>query len=161
MIRRIDVKSPKRVERIFFETVFVANLVGAAGVDVDRSLGEECQHAADVGDNPVDLRKALQHPAINQPRHGHGAVESPAEDQCRHDVDAGRFRRQRRGRMDINRQLVFRQPLVNRKQFFAVKSLTVEIGKAAETAQSKLVNRAFQLIKRRFDITSRQRERSR
>src|SRR5678816_551490 len=62
--------------------------------------------------------------------------------------------------MDINWQLVLRQPFVNRKQLFAVQRLTIQIGKAAEAAQTELVNRTFQLIERRFDIASWQRKKS-
>ena len=47
MIRRVDVKAAERVKRIFFQTVLVANLLGAARVNIDRSLSEKRQHAAD------------------------------------------------------------------------------------------------------------------
>ena len=112
----------------------MANFIGASRVDVDCALREERQHTADVGDNPVDLRKALEHPAVHEPRHGHAAVERPTEDQGRHDVDAGRFRRQRSGRMDVYGQLIFRQALINRKQFLPIQRLAVEIREASESA---------------------------
>ena len=60
--------------------------------------------------------------------------------------------------MEVNRQLVFRQPLVNRKQLFAIQSLAVEIGETAEAAQAELIDRALELIERRFDIAGRQGE---
>jgi hypothetical protein len=138
----------------------MANLVGAAGVNIDRPLREECQDAADIRDHPIDLWKALQHPAIYQPGHCHRAVVGPAEDQGRHDVDAARLRRQRRGGMDVDRQFVARQPFVDREQLFTLQSLAVQISETAETAQAQLAHRTFQFIKRGFDIARRQRKKS-
>ena len=125
MIGGIDVEAPKRIQRIFFEPVFVPDLICASGVDVDRTLREKRQHAADIGDHPVYFWEALQYPTVNQPSHCHGAVERPAENQGWHNVDAYGFCRQRRGRMNVNRELILRQPLINRKQLFTIQSLAV------------------------------------
>ena len=66
MIGGIDVKPPEGIERILFKSVFVADLFGSAGINIDRPLREERQHAADIGDHPIDFRKTFQHSAIDQ-----------------------------------------------------------------------------------------------
>src|SRR5690242_18321472 len=62
--------------------------------------------------------------------------------------------------MDVNRQFVFRQALVNWEQLLAIQSLTVQISEAAETAQAELVDRALQLIERCLNIAGWQSEKS-
>ncbi len=52
------------------------------------------------------------------------------------------------------------EPLVDRKQFFAVEGLAVQIGKTAEAAQPQFIDRPLDLIERSLDIAGRQGEKS-
>jgi len=94
-----------------------------------------------------DMPDVYQSPMLHAPR-----------GESLRDASDGRFGCQRRGGMDINRQFVFRQTLIDRKQFFTVQSLPVQIRKAAEAAKSQFIDRALQLIERSLDVARGQSE---
>src|SRR5436853_430225 len=63
MIRCVDIESSERIQRIFFESILMPNLIGASRVDIDGPLREEGQYAANIGNHKINFGKALQHPA--------------------------------------------------------------------------------------------------
>src|SRR5688572_10681240 len=156
MIRGIDVKSPEGIQRILVKPISLPDFLCPSRIDIDGPLREKGEHAADISYDEIDFRKTLQDSAIHQPSHRHGAIKGPAEDQCRHDIDPRCLGSERRGRMDIDRQLVFGDLFVEWKQLLSVERLAIEVGEATETSQPQLVHRTLQLIQRVLNGARRQ-----